>query len=519
MNLVKKIILYMIGVIAIVFVAVIVACAYLVFVPDSQIYGYHYLSGDIVTSTEEYTDGLLTYENIEVESYGFDIMLYPQDEKLDKVMITFENNANGFTKEEITTFDYMYSYDSLTKTIKVKVDEPYSGLMFYSKAYIKIGVPETTVAKGVIVKSNGGKITIGEETPFGNLAPLPFETTSLTIENTSAAMTLQNFTTSSTGVLFITNTSGITDILSDVSSDVIIVSKIGSFNFGTETANTDIAGNLDIQARNAYVNVTGNIGGEMSQVGDSGLIKLGVIEGDVYINTENGEVEIGTVLGNLSIISKFNTIKIDNVGMTTNYIYSASINSDNGNILIENCYYDLEVNSTRGNITVLNAFWDTAITTTYGDVSINYNEDTTATKNINGVISAKTLSVTTTEGNITATNLKTVSTLSVASSSAAKITAEFLEINGNNIVNIGRRESTVKVPVSTYTFKVTTSNGGINILAGDAYKTSWLSAELNAETNVYEYSKDMLGGSTANDLTITSTAGKINVLTNEATVE
>ena len=75
------------------------------------------------------------------------------------------------------------------------------------------------------------------------------------------------------------------------------------------------------------------------------------------------------------------------------------------------------------------------------------------------------------------------------------------------------------MPVSTYTFKVTTSNGGINILAGDAYKTSWLSAELNAETNVYEYSKDMLGGSTANDLTITSTAGKINVLTNEATVE
>ena len=534
MDLAKKIIVYALGLVALAAVVAAVSAGYLILVEGSEIFGYHYISGGIVEFENEFTEGVTTYSNLVVESHGFDIEIEPQEDNLGEVQVTFVRAANGFTKEAITEFNYNYNYNAETQTIHIAVVEPTDGLMFYSNAVIKIGLPNVTAPKNITVISAGGEITVGQKTPLGLLDPFILETTSLTVENTSAKMVLQNFTVSTSGTLDITNVSGRTYILSDVgvyeengtrAGNVIINSSIGSFTFGTEDEATmyNIGGNLDITASNAYVKA-GNVGGNVSQTGDSGLIQLGKVHEDIYFNTENGEVEIETALKNISINSQFNTIKIGNIGEGLDPFeqFTAVINSTNADVEIGTCYYSLDVTSTRGSLVVDNAFWDVTVNTTYGSVDVTYNISASAYKDVVLQENLKTLHVITTEGNITAKNIKANTYLEVGLSSNATITAEFLEMHGENVVKFGRRESTVKVPVVDFSFSVTMDDGAssdaLNILAGDVYRTGWLSAEL-VDGEYQTGTLNMLAGSSTNKLTITSYIGKINLLTNEVTVE
>jgi|AntRauTorcE11897_2_1112592.scaffolds.fasta_scaffold00016_9 hypothetical protein len=511
MDLAKKIIIYSLGLASIGLAIAVISAGYLVLMPDSELFGYHYLTGSLVNQTDEYTEGLNDYEAIEVDSNRFDISLYPVDSN--SIEVDFANNASGFTQEDINKFDYTYTYDNVNKTIKLKVEEPSKGIIFYNKAYINIGIPNTVDAKDINIKSSGGQVILGEETPFGNLDPLTFNTSNLTIENTKAPMKLQNFTV--TENFSISNVSGRTDILNNVDTNVEINSEIGSFTFGEGTQTYDIAGDLVIQASNAYVKA-GNVGGNATynyETG-SGLIKLKEVSKDVDIRTSNTQVHIESALKNVTIISEYNTIKIDNIGIQEDSgNYNAVLNITNGSIEIGSIYYALDVVSTRGNVTVDNAYWDANITTTYGDVSINYNENAPRIKDVQDQHSYLTLNVETTEGSIEATNLKTETSLNVASgSSTASIQAEFLEINLGNTINAGRKEINVVIPpLENYDLKAITSNGGVDILAADAYKTEWTQNDVDSETGKFVYEKSIQSGSVVNTITITSTAGTINV--------
>ena len=524
MDLAKKIITYSLGVIALLLVLVLVFAGYLVLVPNSDLFGYHYLSSSsAIIDYDEYTDAfaLANYEKIEVESHGFDIELYPQDEKMDRIMVTFKKGAKGFTSENIKSISYQYAYSDVTKTISIKVIEPKTGFMIYDSSYIKIGIPDTSNEKEVKVTSAGGTITFGEETPFGALEPLTFETTSLTIKNTRARMILQNFSMNIAGTLSIENKSGRTDILSDVGDysgiekggDVHIISEIGSFTFGTETVRYDIGGNLTIDTKNSYV-TAGNIGGSVSQVSDSGALDVLTINEDLYINTDDSVTNVVKVLKGVEINSKYNTIEIGSIGQNISLLYQAVINLTNGNIVIGNAYYDLDITSTRGNVTVSNAFLDANIETTYGDINITYNAITSSIKSGSGSsVVYKTLNVTTIEGNIVANNIKAVTSLQVDPNSNASITANFLAINGNTFVKAGRREITVNVPFAEFNYEVKTKTGGVNILAGVTIKSTWLEADKNTELNIFTTGLIALDGNIATNtdvIIVSSTAGKIN---------
>jgi len=524
MDLAKRIITYSLGIIALLLVIVLAFAGYLVLIPNSEIFGFHYIpSSGAIIDYDEYTDAfaLANYEKIEVESHGFDIELYPQNEKMDRIMVTYKKAAQGFTNQDIETLSYQYSYSDVTKTISIKVIEPSTGFMIYDSAYIKIGIPDTSTAKDVKITSAGGEITFGEPTLFGAIEPLVFETNSLTVKNTRAKMVLQNFTLDTAGTLSIENKSGRTNILSDVGvydelekgGDVYIKSEIGSFTFGTELVRYDIGGNLTIETKNSYV-TAGNIGGSVSQVSESGALDVLTIDEDLYINTDDSVTNVVKVLKSVEIISKYNTIEIGSIGESINLAHQAVIDLTNGNIIIGNAYYDLTITSTRGNVTVENAFLDADIQTNYGDVNITYNAITSAIKSGSGPSTVyKTLSVITKEGNIVANNIKAVTVLQVDPSSNAGITANFLEINGNTFVKAGRREIDVVVPFAEFNYEVKTQTGGVNILAGVIIKANWLEADKNTELNIFTTGIIALDGNIAtntNVIIVSSTAGKIN---------
>lgn len=520
MALAKKIFIYVGGVVALGLIVVIIFAGYLVLIPDSEIFGYHYLSGKAFEAKYEHIEAtaLSGYENLIIESGGFNLTIEPQEEKMDRVMVSFLPNVNGFTTESIFTVDYSFNYNEDTKTMSFIVNEPSKGLLFHNNAYIKIGLPNITREIDINVKSKGGNVTIGQQTPFGSLDPFIFETNSITIENTRAEMAIQNFTTSSTGTLSITNKSGRTSILGEVGSyasktgDVIINSEIGSFIFGTDETVYNIGGNLEIFASNAYVKA-GNVGGNVSQITESGYVELGTVNEDLVIETKNSETKIGKVLKTVTIESEYNTIEIGQIGEAINSQYQAVILLLNGNIIIDKCYYNLLVESARGNVTVKEAFLNVDIKTTYGDVDVTYNAFTGSTFGN----ALKELSIVTTEGNITAKNIKAKTNLKISLSSTATITAEFLEVNGDNFIEGGRREFTVKVPITNFNYKIDTTTGGINILAGSNYKTNWVSEDYNTETKKYTTGLLAMNGSVQtniNTLIITSSAGKINLLNN-----
>jgi hypothetical protein len=523
MALAKKILMYISGIVALALVAVIIGAGYLILVPDSEIMGYHYLSGNAFEQTIEHTESapLNFYNNLVINSGGFNLIIEPQNEKLDRIMVEFLPNAMGFTKEAVDNIDYSFSYAS--NTITFTVNTPEKGLMFYNNAYIKIGMPDITRQINLKVTSRGGEVTIGQKTPFGSLAPLVLETSDITIVNTRAPMTLQNFTTDPTGTLKITNKSGRVNILGEVGSytqragDVILISEIGSFTFGTEEERYNIGGNLTIDAENAYVKA-GNVGGNAEQTTISGYVDLKTVREDLVIDTKDSETKVEKVLGTVTVESDYNTIEIGQIGETLDETKRVRIILLNGNIVIGKCYYNVEVNSNRGDVTLNEVFSNVDVTTTYGEVTVIYNAVTSAQKPITN--DYKTLEITTTDGNITAKNIKAIATLQVGVSSNATILAEFLEVNGQSRVDAGRREFTVKVPVANFNYEAITSTGGIEVLAGAEYKTMWSVDDgdiYNETTKKWSTGVIAMNGSVETNtdkLTITSSAGKINILNN-----
>ncbi|MGD9901295.1 MAG: hypothetical protein AB7S44_02025 [Spirochaetales bacterium] len=526
MDLAKKIISYMIILLGLAIVAGLVSASYLYLVPNSQIFGFYFISGSGTEFYDNYTEHLSEYEIIEVDTYKFNVEVFPQEDDLGQVQVTFTNNAVGFANSGETEFSYAINYDSVTKTIHISTVEPTSGLILYTDASLRVGFPNISSEKEIIVNSHGGSVTLGT-------AGTVLETNDITITNGKAAMAIQNFTMNSASTLSITNGAGITNIFGNVAGNVVIDSEIGSFNFANDaqTYFYNVGGDLNILGDNPAVKV-GDVAGDVSVYADNGLLYTGTIDGGLTITTVNGEATIDKVMKNVTITSGYNTITINSIGEAESSLYQASINSDNGNIEIGDCYYELHAEADRGSITVLNAYYDTYIQTTYGDVIVNYALDANLLKNIEQADSFKTLEVTTTEGNITATNLRTLTSLAVAESSTAQIIADFLVINGHNTIVCGRRESIVRVPIDEHTLNVYTQSGDVNIQVGSAYKTSWQSSDLiDHEVNTtapasmtYGYTVQILSGGSANlyvdnTLSVQSTTGKINVLTNENTLD
>ena len=142
MELFKKLMTYTIILLGLAFVATLVSASYLYLVKDSEIFGYYYVSGTALEYTDTYYSNLTTYEAIEVETYGFDVEIYPQTDNLNEIQITYTNNALGFTKSGEKEFDYNVTYDESTNTIRFATVEPTSGLILYSNAQLTLGLPE-----------------------------------------------------------------------------------------------------------------------------------------------------------------------------------------------------------------------------------------------------------------------------------------------------------------------------------------------------------------------------------------
>jgi|LGOV01.1.fsa_nt_gb hypothetical protein len=515
MDLLKKIFTYTMILVGLAIAVVIISAAYLVLVPDGEIFDYHYFAGTTIEVVDDYDLGALDYDKIIINTYGFDVNVYPQDIDVTEVKVSFKTNANTFTKDDTNSYEYIYNYSSDTNTITISTLEPESGITFYNDAIISVGLPEVFDDKTVTIVSHGGNVTVGAEQSVAPGAPaaLDFEIDSLFITNTKAQTIIQN--TEISTLLQIDNTRGRTEILNNIGGDVILASDIGSFYFGEGDTMFDIAGTLSVDADNPAVEA-GNISGEVSFISNSGLLKLEDVSRGIYVDTTSGEIEIATVLEGVSIISDFNTVTIDTVGSESGTQYLADVHTTNGNIVIGNCYFPLAASSERGDITIDNAFEGVGIETTYGDVDITYNEDATATKDDTTL---KTITVVSENGNITVSNIKGIANLTIDDGSSATITASFLEINGENHVNAGRRESFIYLPSDAYGLNVYSKNDDVEIFVGDVDKSSWLPADFVTETSRYEietqvfYDEELPASVYTDDIiTITSTMGKINVL-------
>ena len=478
MDLAKKIFIYSMILLGLLITAVLSAGAYMYLVPGAKLFGYYFVSGSLRVNETTYDTAYYDYNRLEIITKGYDIFVYPYvvgDGDDADIMVYVTDGVSGYANSENNTFSVRGSYSEVTQVFTIEVVEPTGGIMFYNNANIKIAVPELTVLEGedvstiekeISITSAGGRILLGDVTPAegSDIEAQTLELSDVVINNTNAEIYVRNCEISN--VLSIDNNSGRVFIENDIAGDVIIDSKIASFMFmvkeGYNLVSTHIYGNLTVNATNSSIDV-GNIEGNLSYEGDSGLLTTRFIYGDVYINVESCEIDIWNVYKNVNIDSDYSEIQIGYIGITDSELYTAIINADNGSVNIGDSFYNLEINTIHGDVSVERARRTVIINTEYGDVEVNCE-----------MLLPYEVNVETLEGDIKATNIIGVANLSVRSNSLATIEAEFAEVNGISTITGGRENVTVQMPINDdYDIELTTTSGGLDVVVGGVYATSW----------------------------------------------
>lgn len=509
MEIVKKIITWILILCGIAFAGVVICCGIMIASPSTEIFGYSYLN----TNSDKYTpygfDDITTDTiNITLESEDFDIILKQGSRNL----ITINNNVFGFTKEKGEDKYARVEKNISTEngTINIRVTEP-SGLFLTRKTSIVIELSETTLFKdknasvprtiNVETITRNGKVTFGEKDSV-------LKVNNLTCSCTGRGnVDLTNINIANN--LAINNILGKVNVNCNIGGEATVQSTIGSYTFKNVEKLTVLPAETDISSPS----ITAEEVGELNYTAQSGNLKINkYLLRDSYIDTNEATIYIDTVVKKLTYLSDGNAkLTINKLGnFNTNKEYSSwdweSVEKDssitgyfeaNGTIEIGTNYIPVTLEMQSGKASIKKALNTISAITNkaslnvsfYNDGELSTSSSNTKLNELNEFINQKIikklstatnymLSVEATTGEIDVDNI--ACPINIISEKSA-ITLNFIKVRGQN--NIQTSSKAVKVDAQIDNFL-------LNIKANKDSKAK-LSVKFNA-IQLNSYNEDLL---------------------------
>ncbi len=536
MKVLKNFFLYAFILIGLCIVAVII-CALAMVLFKAEILGYKYTS-----VFEQKTDLVYEVSNfsaIEIITNNMDVNLIPSKTEgvtTHKVGVNYSTKTYGFVKVGADKFSYtaVVSTKSLgfdedptsRKTLIITIAEP-TGLIM-SEGSLNVYIPQDKLAI-VSVSTNKGKATVYKT-----------ENETLTLNQ-----------------LYVETNKGDIAVGESNLNEVYAKSSTGTINFSTGE-DKEINSKISIKADKSMINLQSpvandvKIESEASSVGPS--LRAGIIKGSLIIDIKAGKIEvtqIGTETSNKKIDLKADSANVQigtiygrayiarkedssfSIGLKIGKLISgseavtSSINTGKGNLEIGQINAPLSATTTSGNI-ILSKVAQTesgkiALTGGSGaNINVTYDKEITPPE-------GSTLSIVLGSGNLTAKNIKVVTTVTVTSDRSGKIDLEFIRVIGSvgspesfSSLNINNHELNLKINSSSI-YRLLVSQPANSSLSmeetGGSLGTSEVIVEgkidYPAETTNYKILKRInyseSGYETAGNLKIFSSGGSVKI--------
>lgn len=483
MQLVKKIFSAMLILIGILLMLTLFGFA-IMMIFHVSIFGYTYASIDIVGDRYAYLG--TSVNSIEIDTTTADITLIPASDS-DQVSVRLSQNFQGIIKDNITEFSLNISSSQEVEqsgVLKISTQDP-SGLMFRNDTVVSIAIPSDKILNNLKISTASDTVNIGGgyQLTVNNMTLINKNKSLLSKISISDNLTIN-------GKLNLETSYGRLTINSILKNDVYVKTEGGSIIF-----KNNIDGNVTIEGDNPYVefgsvsekpvNIIENskveeytrqkkmetdpnkindlenkIVSEQKKVENAlkdigkvdvkgnilvmeckdGNIKVGgTVFGFVYIESANVQFWANNVENGITCVEGSNNIRIFGSLCKTHAGQDCTIRNGDGHLFINNCYANVKIYAKKNGVNIKNAYNDVYVENKNYATDVNFAE---------GVVGKK-LTIYQENGKITATNLSGVTILDAATNS---VTAEFLDINGENSIK-AKSGVTIKIKDGVqYTF-------------------------------------------------------------------
>lgn len=521
MAIIKRIIAIAFVLVSLATVGVIISAGVLVLFPTVSIFGIKYVSTRQETEQtvvlKNSSNGVLTSNlsstKLVIQTDGFDVKLVKYNVLHDKIHIGILNELNGFANNGVDDASVQTTYSYETQTVTVTTTEP-SGFIPYRRTLLTIGLPKYFMEENgmsVEFRTNKGLLTIGDDENLINIKNLEAECLEykggLSLDNVNVH---QKFT--------INNILGRIVVEQNLSAEVEINSRIGTYIFNNINILT-VKGS-DVEGVNNAPSITVKKVDTVLYEAESGILNIEEITDDIIINTKNAEINIGKASKTLTIDAENSYINIDEVGTRTISSSPSNINTYRGKVTINNSNTALNIITQSANIEVLNAYKLVHAESAIGAIKVSFDETNTNT-------TAIMLEVVTEEGSVNVANIKGAVNIQAINST---ITADFLSVNGTNIIQSGAgpidgtrtrgaRAINVTAPVESYVLKTKSKTGSVNVDLVVIQYSTWVAETPSAfiETGTedgYKFVRACIDGTTfanSNTLLVQTESGPIKV--------
>lgn len=480
MEIVKKIITWILILCGIAFAGVIICGGIMIASPSTQIFGYSYLNTNSDTYEPIGFDDITTDTiNIYVETKDFDVVI----KQGSRNVITVNNKVFGFTKEQGAN-KYATVEDNIstnTGNIELIVNEP-SGIFLTRKTSITIELSANTLFSdknktiprtiNLITKTQNGKTTFGSDEAVLNVNNLTCSCTggrgSVDMKNVKIANNLK-----------IENILGKVDVNYDINGEAIIQSTVGSYTFKKINKLTVISASATtISAPSITVDEVG----ELNYTAQSGNLKINkYLLKDSYIETKEASISIDTVVKKLTYIcegnAKITINKLGNFNPSVDYSSwnwkttqsNSSIDGyfeSNGTIEIGTNYLPIRLEMQRGKAIVKKALNTISAITNKANLDITFYNDgnfSTSTGNdqlnqVNTFINENLISKLSNSTNYLLNIESTTGKINVSDiicpinivSENSPITLNFIKVHGTNNVKTSSKAVKVNAQIDNF---------------------------------------------------------------------
>lgn len=390
MKVFKKIMLYLLILIALCIAAVLVSCIIMICSPKTSIFGYSYISYKEVLEEEmTLSSGV---KAISITSNRTQIEILPNTES-GKIKIQYSQGMSGFVKTKAKDLELKtetksgvqfesgesgYASGTSYTTACIDVLEP-NGLIFLDGCFIRVFVP--TGRDFSVIYASSKNASINYTSTSDNKA---IKVSNLYVDSkTKDYRKTVEINTPNASRYYIKTVSGqcyFNNGDKDIGGKIIFESAGGKLIAKSGTLNADLIVRSSAAVNGATLDIT-KLDGNLTFNAKSGNIGIGeVVNSIVDIQSEYCNIEINQLIGSITV-QGYNGKDVDNIDVNIKtLIYQEATNrnididSGKGNIVINTLKGAANLTSSTGNITVTKAYNDISIMTNNGGINLAFSE-------------------------------------------------------------------------------------------------------------------------------------------------
>lgn len=423
-NLLKILIILVLFAVA----ACIVLMGAMVLFPSFSIFGIHYVTGDSKSiiyyynvEHEKNIDEWASVDTFYIETDGWDVYVYSNVGVKDAhtengIDIRVNRNYAGFASNsvgEAVLSKYEFKKNKDGNYLSVKMTEPTGWLSkFDTSLYVYLD-DDTLVDKTLSIKTNGGKVVLGESLSKGN----PINVNKVIVNSGGNNAYVQNINIADS--LTINKASGDINIYKNLKCDanLSITNSWGNINLNNIGTESDKKSLIIEHIHNAGVNF-GTIYGDLLVNGNMGTVKGKTVTDTVVVDAENCSMTLEESKEDLFFNNKNGSLSVNKANVVIAGV------TDRGSVSIKELFGNSLINTYHGNVTVEKVYTDISVGTVNGNIDLTNAKDA----NVNFLIES-------TNGYANIKNIRGSLKFNTNDKGNASIDASFWELKGENVIN------------------------------------------------------------------------------------